>query len=205
MKKKLISIVLAISLLAPITANAGFLKTMVESWGFTLTLTASDTLNLFGALADDIGEMADRILLMANEIGAMADKIGVMADRIVVTEQLMADMTVELAQVSASVASLEGTAAPTVLISSDTLTISVDEAPRFTISTTTPEYVVYVSSTLIMNTNTTSVIVHNYDELQAKWAQLKALAVNGQIHVAVKTIDNNSISSLSNVLSYTTY
>jgi HAMP domain-containing protein len=205
MKKKIISVVLAISLLAPITANAGFLKTMVESWGFTLTLTASDMLDLFGALADDIGEMGDRILLMADEIGEMADKIGVMADRIVTTEQMMADMTVELAQISSSVADLSGTTAPTVLISSDTLTISTDEAPSFTISTATPEYVVYVSSTLVMNTNTTSVIVHNYDELQEKWAQLKTLAANGQVHIAVKTIDNNSISSLSNVLSYTTY
>ncbi len=205
MKKKIISVVLAISLLAPITANAGFLKTMVESWGFTLTLTASDMLDLFGALADDIGEMGDRILLMADEIGEMADKIGVMADRIVTTEQMMADMTVELAQISSSVADLSGTTPPTVLIASDTLTISTDEAPNFTISTATPEYVVYVSSTLVMNTNTTSVIVHNYDELQEKWAQLKTLAANGQVHIAVKTIDNNSISSLSNVLSYTTY
>ncbi|PHR56386.1 MAG: hypothetical protein COA44_08500 [Arcobacter sp.] len=189
MNKKIVSIVLALSLLLPVTANAGFLKTMVESWGFTFTITASDTLDLFGALADDIGEMADRIL--------------VMADKIVATEQLMADMVVQLAEINAGIATLNTTSTvPTVLINSDVLTITSGVAPTFTISDLPTEYVVYVSSTLIMSTTTTSLIIHNNDELQAQWFELEALSTNGNIYIAVKSINANTISSLSNVLTF---
>ncbi len=197
MNKKLMGLLLALTLSMPFMANATLLTDIVDSTTTTCTDTtiSTEVLALFAALADDIGEMADRIL-------EMADKIGEMADRIVATEQLMADMVVELAQINASIAELNGTSAPTVLITSDVLTINTGVAPTFTISTTTPEYVVYVSSTLVMGTNTTSIIVHNNDELQAQWAQLETLSTDGNIYIAVKTIDANTISSLSNVLTF---
>lgn len=196
MKKKLLGVLFAMNLMVPV-ANAGFLTDIIDTIVPTDEFTVStELLALFSALADDIGEMADRILVMS-------DQILIMADKIVATEQLMADMTVQLAEISAGVATLNTTSTvPTVLISSDVTTISTGVAPIFTISTVTPEYVVYVSSTLVMSTNTTSIIVHNNDELQAQWSQLEALSTDGNIYIAVKSIDNNTISSLSNVLTF---
>lgn len=193
MKKKIVSIVLALSLLLPATANAGFLKTMVESWGFTFTLTATDTLDLFGALADDIGDMADRIL-------AMADKINVMADKIVATEQLMADMVVDIATIKNNTST--GEVAGMYIDNLGQTDLYNLECPAFTMSDSPAEYVVYVSSSLTMNTNTISVLVRNRTELEALWPSLVTLAANGKIYIGVKSVADNKISSLSNVLSY---
>ena len=200
MKKKIISVVLAVSLLAPITANAGFLKTMVESWGFTLTLTANDMLDLFGALADDIGEMGDRIIVMAGQIDLMADKILVMADKIVATEVIMADLVVDIAEIKTNTSN---TCVEGIFISNELQdTLYSGDVPVFTMSATPAEYVVYVSSSLTMDTNTISVLVHNQAELEALWPTLVVLAQNGKIHLAVKSITNNTITSLSNIITY---
>jgi len=200
MKKKIISIVLVLSLLAPITANAGFLKTMVENWGFTLTLTATDMLDLFGALADDIGEMGDRILLMAGQIDLMADKILVMADKIVATEEIMAGLAVDIAEIKTNTSStcVEGL----FISNTDQDTLYAGASPVFTMSQAPSEYVVYVSSNLTMSTNTISVLVHNQAELEALWPTLVVLAQNQKVYIAVKAITDNTISSLSNVLTY---
>lgn len=193
MKKKIISIVLALSLLAPITANAGFLKTMVESWGFTFTLTATDMLDLFGALADDIGEMGDRILDMAGQIDLMADKI-------VATEEIMAGLAVDITEIKTNTSNtcVEGL----FISNTDQDTLYAGAYPVFTMSQTPSEYVVYVSSSLTMSTNTISVLVHNQAELDALWPTLVVLAQNQKVYLAVKAITNNTISSLSNVLTY---
>lgn len=203
MKKKIISIVLAVSLMVPITANASFLKTMVQNWGFTLSLSANDMLKLFGALADDIGVMADRILVMA-------DKIGEMADRIVATEVLMAALTTNVATIAADVATINTntstTTVPGIYISNETQpNLYSGDFPSFTMSQTTPEYVVFVSSTLTMTTNTISVLVHNQAELEALWPNLVGLTQNQKIYIGVKSITDNTISSLSNVLTYNVY
>jgi len=193
MKKKIISVVLAVSLLAPITANAGFLKDMVTSWGFTLTLTANDMLDLFEALADDIGEMGDRILDMAGQIDLMADKI-------VATEVIMADLVVDIAEIKTNTSN---TCVEGIFISNEAQdTLYSGDFPVFTMSATPTEYVVYVSSSLTMDTNTISVLVHNQAELEALWPTLVVLAQNGKIYLAVKSITNNTITSLSNILTY---
>lgn len=55
-----------------------------------------------------------------------------------------------------------------------------------------------------MDTNTVSVLVSDANDLAQNWSELKALAQNNKIYIGVKTIDGNTISSLSNVLTYTT-
>jgi len=207
MKKKILGLLLALTLIAPVTANANFLRFMVDSFGYQLSLSANDTLELFGALADDIGEMADRILVMAGNIDAMADKILVMADKIVATEILMAQLTTDIATISADVATINantssGAVAGMYIDNAGQTDLYNLECPAFTMSDSPAEYVVYVSSSLTMNTDTISVLVHNHAELEALWPNLVTLAVNGKIYIGAKSIADNQISSLSNILEY---
>jgi glycerol-3-phosphate dehydrogenase len=135
--------------------------------------------------------MADRILVMA-------DKIGEMADRIVQTEQLMADLTQNLAESSA-------TTTPTVIISSTTQNLlDTEQVPEFILNMPAQQMLIYISSSLTMQSNTTCIVVNTPSELALQWAELKSLATNNKIYIAVKTINENQISSLSNVLTYTT-
>lgn len=208
MKIILVKIALLASFIVPINANAWFLTDLVES--LTTTTTASgevtiEMLQLFSALADDIGEMADRILVMADKILVMSDNILIMADKIVATEQLMANLVTDVASIKLAVES-DNAGLPTVIISSlNTTPLSTLQAPLIGMNVVASEYLVYVSSSMTMTSNTISVLVHNDAELQAVWSNLVALAVNNQIFIAVKTIDANVISSLSNVLTYSVY
>ena len=201
MKIILVKISLLVSFVLPVGANAGILTTLIEALTPTTTVSAEvsiEMLELFGALADDIGEMADRILVMA-------DKILVMADKIVATEQLMANLVVDVASIKATVEG-DNVALPTVVISSlNGSTLFAGAAPFIGMNVIVPEYLVYVSSSMTMNSNTMSVLVHNQLELQALWSNLVTLSDNNKIYVAIKTIDGNVISSLSNVLTYTVY
>jgi hypothetical protein len=207
MKSIIVKAAILTMFVLPVSANAFFLKSMVE--GMTsvannmvdgATEVSTDMLDLFGALADDIGEMADRIL-------DMADKIGEMADRIVATEQLMANMVVDLAEIkSGNTASGTSTTANSVFITAvGGTTLGYWDRPQFDISKTTPEYLVYVSASLSFTTNTISVLVHNNEELADMWNDLNDVRTSSKIYIAVKTIENNTISSLSNVLTYTQY
>jgi len=207
MKKKILGLILALTLIAPVTANAGFLRFVVDNFGFQLSLSANDTLDLFGALADDIGDMADRILLMADQIDQMADKILVMADKIVATEVLMAQLTTDMATIAADVATINantstGEVAGMYIDNAGQTDLYNLECPAFTMSDSPAEYVVYVSSSLTMNTNTISVLVRNRAELEALWPDLITLAANGKIYIGVKSVADNKISSLSNILGY---
>ena len=210
MKKKLIGLVIATSLMLPVSANAFFLKSMVE--GMTsvsnnmvdgATEVSVEMLRLFEALADDIGEMADRILVMA-------DKIGEMADRIVETNQIMATMATDIAAIrnTQSTGSSCTAATDTVFIAQDSYqtTLYNGEAPRFELSDGSSQYLLYVSSSAIMNTDTTAILVKSSYDLSVRWRDLQALANNYKIYVAVKSINGNTISSLSNIIEYrTTY
>jgi len=201
MKKIIVKFILVAGFMLPINANAWLLTDLVDS--LTTTTTASgevtiEMLQLFAALADDIGEMADRILVMA-------DKILIMADKIVATEQLMANLVVDVASIKLAVEG-DNTVLPTVIISSlNTTPLSTLQAPLLAMNVVTTEYLVYVSSSMTMTSNTMSVLVHNDLELQALWNHLAPLALNNKIYIAVKTIDANVISSLSNVLTFDIY
>jgi TolA-binding protein len=189
MKLKIVAVLMALSLLFSTNATASF---------FTTPTTQEQILALVSKLSDDIGLMADRILVMADKIGEMADKIGEMADRIVQTEQLMADLTQNLAESSA-------TTTPTVIISSTTQNLlDTEQVPEFILNMPAQQMLIYISSSLTMQSNTTCIVVNTPSELSLQWAELKSLATNNKIYIAVKTINENQISSLSNVLTYTT-
>lgn len=213
--KIIVKLLLTISLVVPMNMNAGFLSDLVTTLTTTTTASAEVSVEMLGlfdslaqdidAMADKIGEMADRILVMADKIGVMADRILVMADKIVATEELMATMAVDIATIKTSV-STDCTVLPTVVITSlNGSTLWGTQAPMISLNVAATEYLVYVSSSMTMNTNTISVLVHNNLELQSLWGNLMGLALNNQIFIAVKTIDANTISSLSNVLTYTIY
>jgi len=220
------SLLLIVSFALPINANAFFLTSMIEGMTSVAnnmvdssTEISSEMLDLFGALADDIGEMADRILDMADKIGemadrilVMADKIGEMADRIVATEQLMADMVVQLAQINQNTATImtgntgtQSNLATLIISSANGDTLVPGQAPVIAPSYEAPEYLAYVSSTLAISSTTTAILVHSNEELAEKWSQLESLSRDGKIYIAVRTIDGENISSLSNVLTYYTF
>lgn len=186
MKTKMTALLLVIGILFSTSASASF-------------PSSCNPCTMISDLSDDIGTMADRILDMADEIGEMADKIGEMADRIVHTEEMMADLTRDLAAQNSTAN------ATTVIISNESQDVlSENDVPSFTINSNTQEMLIYVSSSLTMDTNTISVLVNTNQTLDQKWNELKSLAQNGKIFLAVKTIDQNNISSLSNVLTYST-
>ena len=180
MKLKIVTALMALTLLFSTNATASF---------FSAPTTDEQILTLISKLSDDIGLMADRILVMA-------DKIGEMADRIVHTEEIMA----ELADNGSN-----NSTAPTVIISSDSQSVLYGEqTPTFTSNVEAPQMLIYVSSSLTMGSDTVSILVNNPSELATQWQALKSLATDNKIYIAIKTIDGNVISSLSNVLTYTT-
>jgi len=205
-KTKFASIILVVSIVLPLNAHAFFLSDMIDGMtDVTNNLIDSGTevskemLELFGALADDIGEMADRILLMAEEIGEMSD-------RIVATEQLMADMMVEITAIRNNTSGGIDTPVATVFITQDEFqtTLNNGEVPVFQLSDNSSQYLLYVSSSAIMNTDTTAILVKDSNDLETRWNDLQALANNYKIYVAVKSINENDISSLSNIIEYST-
>ena len=204
MKKKIASLLLVGALIVPAAANASFLRDMVNQFGFRFSLSANDTLNLFGALADDIGDMADRILVMADNIDGMADKILVMSDKIVKTEEIMAGMAVDLAEIKANTSSNTSTL-PTLIISSENGdTLSDGQAPVLISNYSYPDYLVYVSSTVSLSATTTAILIHNNHELQERWSEFESLSVDGKIYISLRMIDGSDVSDLSNVLTYNT-
>jgi len=207
MKKKIISLILAFSLIVPMSANAGFLSNLVSQFGYQMSLSANETLELYGAMSEDMNSMADRIMDMAGNIDAMADKIlemadkiGEMADRIIVTEQIMADVVTDIATIKDNTST--GEVAGMYIDNTGQNDLYNLECPAFTMSDSPAEYVVYVSSSLTMNTNTISVLVRNRAELEALWPSLVTLQANGKIYLGVKSVADNKISSLSNILAY---
>jgi len=178
MKLKIATALMALSLLFSSNASASF---------FTAPSTSEQILQLVSKLSDDIGLMADRILVMA-------DKIGEMSDRIVHTEELLADLSTNNA-----------ITVQTILISADNHTVLyANQVPEFTLNTEASQMLIYVSSSLTMQSDTITILVNNPSDLAQQWSELKTLANNNKIYIAVKTIDGNVISSLSNVLTYTT-
>lgn len=218
MKTKIAAIFLVVGFMLPVNANALFFNSMVQ--GMTSVANnmvdeagevSSEMMQLMSKLSDDIGLMADRILVMADKIGemadrilVMADKIGEMADRIVATEQLMADMMVDIADIKKSTSTNSNLTEVFITQLEGQDVLDEGTVPVFNMSKQSSEYLVYVSSTMTMTTNTVSVLVHNQSELEALWSSLDDLASDNKIYIAVKIIEDNSISSRSNVLTYTT-
>lgn len=149
----------------------------------TLNTTVQDQQTLVAKLSDDIGLMADRIIEMA--------------DRIVYTEELLAQSLTLLVNNPdfAGTSSSNGTA----------LTSPVDNSeltPTAPTITTIPEssvYLLYASTVPTFSAgNTISLYVDSTDALNSKWSQVIAYANGATIYLAVKRIDDSTISTISN-------
>jgi len=203
-KKQIVATSLVIGLLLPVNANAGFFDSMWE--------IPSEMMDLMSKLSDDIGLMADRIL-------TMADKIGDMADRIVETERLMADTLVRMEEVAVggtcttetTTNPSTGTPAPTTSTPSTNNTVilqtiygstaSLYRAPQIDISDNSDTYLLYVSeSPTIDASNSSSFLVGNYMPIEKAWSDAIYHVRSNQVYIAVKTVDGDIVSNMSNVV-----
>lgn len=202
----------------PATVQAGFFTSMVDGMTETTnnmidgatetTNNAIDTsgdvmaqmLELISKLADDIGVMADRIGEMADRILTMADKIGEMADRIVETEKIMTDTMVQMQSQMNELATNNNTGAVTQVTLETEYGATVYGVPQIVISDGASEYLLYVSGAMQMDDKAVSVLIRSQADLEKLWPQLSPLATDGQVYVAVKSINGGNISSLSNVV-----
>jgi hypothetical protein len=217
MNKRLTGLILTAALLLPINANAFFFDSMIE--GMTEVATSmvdgatSTTNNAIDAgeataqgMFDTMEVMADNIGLMADRILTMADKIGEMADRIVKTEEMILGLqNNQCSTTTATTAAVAATEAPSVMLSVYRDTIWSNETPSLNVSGSNDGYILYVSSS-IFNTDSTSVIIKNSNDLYKFWPLLKNAANNNnKIYLAAKAINGSSLSALSNSVEITLY
>lgn len=209
---------LVFTLIVPTISQAGFFDSMIDGMtettnnlidGATETTNnmidtsgdvASEMLALMSKLSDDIGAMADRIGEMADRILVMADKIGEMADRIVETEKIMTDTMLQMQDQMNDLAAGTNAATASQVTLNTEYGSTVYGTPEIVISDGAGEYLLYVSGSMQMNDDAVSVLIRSQADLEKLWPQLVGLGVDGQIYIAVKSINSTSISSLSNVV-----
>ena len=203
MNKRLTGLILTAALLLPINANAFFFDSMIE--GMTEVATsmvdgATSTTNN----AIDAGEATAQGMFDTMEV--MADNIGLMADRIVKTEEMILGLqNNQCSTTTATTAAVAATEAPSVMLSVYRDTIWSNETPSLNVSGSNDGYILYVSSS-IFNTDSTSVIIKNSNDLYKFWPLLKNAANNNnKIYLAAKAINGSSLSALSNSVEITLY
>jgi len=172
---------------------------------FTLNLyagtTTCDTLNASVAdLETSVTNQQKLVSKLSDDIGTMADRIGTMADRIVVTEKLLANTLLTLTGNS----SLENSVVLTSPL--DSTTASKSTAPNITLSNSASQYLLYASTDANFQRAKSLVIyIDSSDRLTKAWAQVANLAANNNdiIYIAVKSINDNVVSTLSNSVKLT--
>ena len=155
----------------------------------------SVTNNGIDAGSDAFGDMVDLTSKLADDIGKMSLQIGVMADRIVNTEQMMAGLVRDLAN--------KAPARQSVSLNSITLDIdygtvaSLNEAPSMAISNGATEYTLYVSTSIMIDSDTNAGIAISQNvDFSDVWADVIASTNANKIYIAVKTPQ----STISNVV-----
>jgi len=179
--------------------------TLFLSTLFTLNLyaqtTTCDTLNASVAnLETSVTNQQALVSKLSDDIGVMADRIGTMADRIVTTEKLLSDTLLTLTGNASLVKSVILTAPL------DSSTVSKVTAPTMTLSDSASQYLLYASTdTSFERAKSLVIYVDSSDALTKAWAQVAELAAtnNDVIFIAVKSINNNVISTLSNSVKLT--
>ena len=137
---------------------------------------------------------------LADDIGVMADRIGTMADRIVATEKLLSNTLLTLTGNK----SLTNSVALTKPIDSSTALKAT--APDISLSNSASTYLLYASTKNTFNRADSLVIyINSSNTLSAAWEQVANLATtnNDVIYIAVKSINSNVISALSNSVKLT--
>ena len=154
----------------------------------------SDILALISKLSDDIGVMSNRIL-------AMADKIGKMADRIVATEKLMTQTLTKVQENNnILVSNSAATTSPAILNTPWGTQVNGNNPPPININHYNGAYMLYASPNGAMDSSSMQVLIHNESELITTWLQLKQLANNNLLYIAVRTVNGNQVSGLSNAV-----
>lgn len=130
---------------------------------------------------------------LSDDIGLMADRIGVMADRIVETETLLANTLVTLTGGSASTT-------PTVLLTApqDGVTVQASTPPSITLAPAANRYLLFASnSPLFPSTDTVSLLIDTSNTtLNTAWNLVaNTVAQNGDIYIAVRSLDANDVQS----------
>ena len=202
MKKTLLSIVLVLGLT---TQSHAFFGTLIES----MTSVANNMIDSGESVINNgVDTSSETVLGLSDDIGEMADRIGDMADRIVQTEQLLADLTNDIANGrSTTTSSSGGTSTPVyegsnVLLTTEYgLEVAHDEEPNITYNNDDDEYLLYISTTMKFNSNATSFLIRSNSDLRRVWGQIVSTFSDGaKLFIAIKTIDGNDISNLSNAV-----
>lgn len=192
MKKKIILVLIVLATLIPLNANAGIFSN-----------TSNNVIKLISKLSDDIGIMADRILVMADKIGEMADRILIMSDKIVETENLMSDTLLQMQDTmdkSSNTNTLSQTNSVLLLTPNHTATTS-NIAPEIILSDNSSTYLLYVStSPMIDALNNSSVLVQDISSIDTIWHDLLSKTSAKTIYIAVKSLHENKLSSISNAV-----
>lgn len=205
--KKRINIMLFIAIiLLPLQAHALFSTLIESSTSVANNLidssesSTSQMIALTTQLSSDIGTMSDRILLMADNIDKMADKIGVMADRIVTTEDMMTDTLTRMEEIAMGRNSTTQNGAVLLLTPYGSYATS-NEAPIISLSNYAPNYLLYVSQSPRINAvSSSSVMISDTVPLARVWPDITAGLENSKIYIAVKTIDGDTLSDISNAV-----
>lgn len=206
MKRNTIVLLFIVMTLIPLQAQA-FFSTLIEGSTSVANnmIDSSETstlemIALTSKLSDDIGIMSDRILLMADNIDKMADKIGVMADRIVTTEAMM---TTTLVRMEALALGHNITTQNSAIILQTPYGSSAtyNEAPTIVLSNNATQYLLYVSnSPRIDAVSQSAVMVTEESTLNMLWTDLVAGDEDAKVYIAVKTIEGDTLSDISNAV-----
>ena len=142
-------------------------------------------------------EQQDLISKLSDDIGLMADRILEMADRIVYTEELLAQsLTLLINNPDFAGTSSSNGVALTSPTGNSTLSTT---APVITTIPSAAVYLIYASTVPTFSAgNTISLYIESQDALNSKWSQIVDFAGTSEIYLAVKRIDGNIISSISN-------
>jgi len=158
--------------------------------------TTCDTLNTSVTnLETSVTNQQALVSKLSDDISTMANKINLMADKIVETEQLLSNTLITLT-------------GNTSLVNSVVLTAPLDSTlaykttpPTFVLSDSATQYLLYASKDANFDrANSLVIYIDSSDALSKAWTQVADLASsnNDVIFIALKSIKNSVISTLSN-------
>jgi len=159
--------------------------------------TSCDTINTsVNNLETSVTNQQKLVSKLSDDIGTMADRIGTMADKIVKTEDLLSQTLLTITGNK----TLTNTVALTKPL--DSTTAQKNTPPTIELSDNATTYLLYASTDAKFD-RAKSLIIYvdtSNDTLKNSWSQVADLAGtnNDVIYIAVKSINNNVISALSN-------
>lgn len=142
----------------------------------------------------------DTMLRLSDDIGEMADRIGEMADRIVETMELMSETLLKLEGTvgDCNNATCAGVVGKTTLILSPSEGQMLTNTTFFNLAGGYDDFILYASSDAGM-AKPTNILVQDND-LTAALARIKGYVYGDKIYVAVKAVDGDAVSDLSNTV-----